>query len=253
MFDPHDEFEKTPGGASINIAAEGGAYSDQLSAFSGAIPDMASFTGTVVRLPLRTVEQGPKSRISQRVLSPDEILELFNMFIDNELKEIMLFLKNVHTIELQVINADGSRRPLARVSVREPELVAHKRALQRATETHTDTFKLAIDCAPGSSTAWRVCHLILSDNETARTMSARMGVDVGDRLKQDKLFSHVAIAFPLDEKPPRGRLFTRLPLPIHTDLPAHLHGIFALTSSRQDLRNREETGSGNDSRERSVL
>ncbi|KAF8330979.1 hypothetical protein F5887DRAFT_895277, partial [Amanita rubescens] len=39
-----------------------------------------------------------------------------------------------------------------------------------------------------------------------------------------------------------GGLFTFLPLPSKTDFLVHIHAPFALTSSRQSLRNRNETG-----------
>lgn len=88
--------------------------------------------------------------------------------------------------------------------------------------------------------------------ETAQILSSKLGYDASQRLSNDKLFSHVALAYPLQRSIDRGRLFTLLPLPIYTDLPLHLHAILALTPDRQALRNREETGAGNDSRERYV-
>ena len=39
-----------------------------------------------------------------------------------------------------------------------------------------------------------------------------------------------------------GRLFTFLPLPLKTGFPAHVHALFALTQSRQNLHNSGETG-----------
>ncbi|KAA1478276.1 hypothetical protein DENSPDRAFT_741097, partial [Dentipellis sp. KUC8613] len=39
-----------------------------------------------------------------------------------------------------------------------------------------------------------------------------------------------------------GLLFTYLPLPLKTGLPAHIHALFALTPDRQHLRNAEEIG-----------
>ncbi|KAK0502390.1 hypothetical protein EDD18DRAFT_1048553, partial [Armillaria luteobubalina] len=39
-----------------------------------------------------------------------------------------------------------------------------------------------------------------------------------------------------------GRLFTYLPLPIRTGFPCHVHGLFALTQSRQNLTNKTEIG-----------
>ncbi|KIO27690.1 hypothetical protein M407DRAFT_72859 [Tulasnella calospora MUT 4182] len=65
-------------------------------------------------------------------------------------------------------------------------------------------------------------------------------------MKEDKLFPHVALAFPdpdpaFPRAPGFGRLFTLLPLPIITRFPLHTHAILALTSSRQNLRNAQES------------
>ncbi|KIO19901.1 hypothetical protein M407DRAFT_82182 [Tulasnella calospora MUT 4182] len=64
-------------------------------------------------------------------------------------------------------------------------------------------------------------------------------------MKEDKLFPHVALAFPVaDGVVPatglKGRLFTLLPLPIITGFPLHIHAVLSLTSSRQNLRNAQE-------------
>ncbi|KIY44257.1 hypothetical protein FISHEDRAFT_52052 [Fistulina hepatica ATCC 64428] len=69
-------------------------------------------------------------------------------------------------------------------------------------------------------------------------MSDRLGNQVEQRLVDDKLFSHIGLAFPLQQGIENGRLFTLLPLPIFTAFPLHLHAILALTPDRQALRNR---------------
>ncbi|EEB88370.1 hypothetical protein MPER_13829, partial [Moniliophthora perniciosa FA553] len=50
----------------------------------------------------------------------------------------------------------------------------------------------------------------------------------------------LALAIPTTGKFSAGRLFTFIPLPLSTGFPVHVHGLFALTPSRQHLRNNSE-------------
>ncbi|TFY52432.1 hypothetical protein EVG20_g10551, partial [Dentipellis fragilis] len=70
------------------------------------------------------------------------------------------------------------------------------------------------------------------------------GADTLHILHEQKLRAKAAIAFPLAHPSPSapGLLFTYLPLPLQTGLPAHTHALFALTPDRQHLRNTEEIG-----------
>ena len=55
----------------------------------------------------------------------------------------------------------------------------------------------------------------------------------------------VSLAIPLSiatQAETGGRLFTFLPLPLKTGFPTHIHAPFALTQSRQYLRNSGEAG-----------
>ncbi|PIL32619.1 hypothetical protein GSI_05323 [Ganoderma sinense ZZ0214-1] len=61
-------------------------------------------------------------------------------------------------------------------------------------------------------------------------------------VEREKLRSDVALALPINTSHNiQGRLFTFLPLPLTTNFPCHIHGIFSLTDSRQNLRNPSET------------
>ncbi|KAF9016388.1 hypothetical protein BDZ89DRAFT_1166299 [Hymenopellis radicata] len=230
IFDPHEEFA-TPGGVAINLVAEGHKYKDQLAAFQPAVADPVAFSGTVIRLPLRTSDQAVKSQIRKQTFSTEDIETLFRTFIEKELQDTMLFLKNVHTIELTIIDMDGRQTSLAKVSIEDPHLIAEKRL---GSTARFETFRCIIRSnirGQQDTLTWRICHL------------------VGQRLTDDKLFSHVGLAFPLGRSIDNGRLFSLLPLPIFTKLPAHLHAILALTPDRQALRNRQETGVSIGSRE----
>ncbi|KAJ7685634.1 hypothetical protein DFH06DRAFT_1075187 [Mycena polygramma] len=261
IFDPHERFcGVLQGGVMVDIT-EWHAYPDQFAAFAKSLgPDDTGFyPGTVVRLPLRTVEQASKSTIKPSVVEPSVIETLFKDFVDKELSVVMLFLKHIRYICLKVIEPNGQERFIGSAEI--PDLsIAEKRVFSRNTGARQETFKCAIHVTSSNKStvkqAWRICHAVRSTEETSRTISGQLGYSVGSKLADDKLFSHVALAFPIDDSTFnfKGRLFTLLPLPIYPlGFPVHMHAILALTQDRQSLRNPAETGTGRDSRERLLV
>ncbi|KAJ7172033.1 hypothetical protein C8R46DRAFT_1084593 [Mycena filopes] len=261
IFDPHERFSAgREGGVRIDVPTEGAAYPDQLAAFDKSLhPDaVGNFPGTVVRLPLRTANQAIKSTIKPTVVDPTLIETLFEEFVEKELSVVMLFLKHIRHISLKVISPDGRERFVGSAEI--PDLsIADKRTFSRNTGARQETFKCTINVISSNgvsaSQVWRIYHAVRSTEETSAILTGGLGYNVGSKLSDDKLFSHVALAFPVDPAAAdlKGRLFTLLPLPIHTYFPVHMHGILALTQDRQSLRNIEETGTGADSRERLLV
>jgi hypothetical protein len=278
IFDPHERFSAgREGGVRIDILTEGNLYPDQLAAFDKTLtPDATGFFhGTVVRLPLRTPSQASKSTIKPTAVDPSDIQMLFDDFVEKELSVVMLFLKHIRYICLKVIFPDGQEHFVGSAEI--PDIsIASKRAFSRNASAQQETFKCAVDVRLRNSTilrqVWRIFHAVRSTQETSDIIRRQLAYDVGSKLANDKLFSHVALAFPIEPSVSEfnGRLFTvsirvlhdyvsvscrsqLLPLPIHTKFPVHLHAILALTQDRQSLRNIEETGTGPESRERFVL
>jgi hypothetical protein len=177
-----------------------------------------------------------------------EVCDLFSEMTDKELDVVGLFLKSIASIELRVITQNNQGVLVGRVDT------TGSRSFLQGSEAREESFKWRIESSGSSKSpvTWRILHSVLDAGETSRIMSERLPKhrNVGDLLKSDKLFSHVALAFPLDIPRIKGRLFTLLPLPIYTDFPMHVHGILALTPDRQNLRNNQETGMSPDSRER---
>jgi hypothetical protein len=173
--------------------------------------------------------------------------------VNKELAVVGLFLKSITSIELRVITPDDEE-VIGRVEFEDSSSATGSRSFARGSDAREATFRCRVAASEGAltSSTWRIFHSVLDSEETSRIMSERLPnhTNVGDRLKNDKLFSHVGLAFPLDGPPLKGRLFTLLPLPVYTDFPVHLHGILALTPDRQSLRNKEETGMSSDSREK---
>ncbi|KAK7038120.1 hypothetical protein R3P38DRAFT_3311332 [Favolaschia claudopus] len=260
IFDPHERFaEGKEGGILLDILDEGHLYGDQLGAFKNTLNCDAdgSFPGTVVRLPLRTASQAAISTIKSTVVNPLDVRQLFEDFVEKELSVVMLFLKHIRYICLKVISADGQEHFVGSAEIPDTSISA-KRAFARNGSAQQQTFRCTIHLTCGATTtkqSWRVYHAVRSTEETASILRQRLGYDVASKLADDKLFSHVALAFPVDNRPANfnGRLFTLLPLPIHTGFPMHMHAILALTQDRQSLRNIEEVGTGAESRERLLV
>jgi hypothetical protein len=165
----------------------------------------------------------------------------FDTFIEQELSIVMLFLKHITRITLKRIQADGRVIDLATAWIDKPEQSAENRRFIRTSLAETRTFTLNIKVQGHDkvdrTTQWHLVHFVEDDKTTRSLLEARFGQAVDDRLQQDKLFPHVALAAPIPaSQVPRGRLFTLLPLPIETQWPVHAHAILALTSDRQNLR-----------------
>ncbi|KAJ7578054.1 hypothetical protein C8J56DRAFT_1031317 [Mycena floridula] len=257
IYDPQDHFAATlAGGAEISLVDEGHLYLDQISAFQ--VPGVFNiavgreFNGTIVRLALRTKDQANCSRIKSSAVSPETMRAYFQDFVADELELDMLFLKHITSIRLLEVDRGGRVIPVAEVHIQDPQ-IADKRAFIRGADIpRFETFKCPIIFRSGNhqrTTTWRVVHSISVRSETASVMRPHMTYDVDKALVEDKLFAHVALAFPLHGSRIDGKLFTLLPLPILTDFPLHIHSIFALTPDRQHLRSREEKGFDEKSRE----
>ena len=177
-----------------------------------------------------------------------EVESLFREVTDNELDEIGLFLKSITSIELRMISAEQEEL-IGRIRIEDSS--GGGRLFTRGSEAREATFTCKVT-SPSVTRTWRIFHSVRDVAETSKILSKYLPShdNIADHLENDKLFSHVALAFPLDGTLCKGRLFTLLPLPIYTGFPLHLHGIMALTPDRQGLRNKDETGISPSSRER---
>lgn len=111
ILDPHFTWSRavspeSPGGPRWDFVEDIKLYPEmrnQLSAFDSILVDPDSkFEGTIIRLPLRTVDQAKRSKIApNKPTTEEEIIEVFSKFA-GELVESLLFLRNVHTITLRI-------------------------------------------------------------------------------------------------------------------------------------------------------
>src|ERR1044072_8792446 len=88
-------------------------YPDQLAPFKARplrISGDEPFKGTVFRYPLRTKEDSIEAEISEKVYKPDEILEMFHKFYENESINCLLFLKYIERISFYELK-EGAIEP----------------------------------------------------------------------------------------------------------------------------------------------
>jgi hypothetical protein len=240
IFDPH-ETRLAGGGIKVDFTSQWGSCQDHLKAFESLVEKSRQpFNGTVIRLPLRTTEMARESRIKDAATTPDDIIDVFRKFVEQEISIIMLFLKHVSKIELRDVDDSGTKT-IATASVHDSVQLATLRNVTRHPSGLKESFRMTISIKTGSNPTdtqpWLISHFAEDEIATNEAIAALWGRDPADRLSKDKLFPHVALAAPLNSTSGcDGRLFTLLPLPIHTGWPLHMHAIFALTSDRQNLR-----------------
>ncbi|OCH87991.1 hypothetical protein OBBRIDRAFT_117037 [Obba rivulosa] len=238
VFDPQHGF--SDGGLRICVSDCLETHPDQLSAFDYFLPSdgASTFEGTVIRLPVRRRE----STISPEVHSPDEIRRLLKDFVKQELKDVMLFLSHLESVEVHEL---FDKR----------DVLLGKASIVRDAPTHKASGNLAHTCRitvdlgrPGVLAAtqkWRIVQTSIPSDACIKELSIRFNssYDIASRLEKEKLYGDISMAIPLPlTGEMNGRLFTYLPLPVCTGFPCHIHALFALTDSRQNLRNISEIG-----------
>lgn len=245
ILDPHHDFTSS-GGAKFNFTEHVSQYADHLLSFDFFLSRGAqsrAFPGSIIRLPLRKLKAG--SSISAKSVDAREIRQLFEDFIKEELDIELLFLKNVGTIEIHEIDWKGNRVCIAKASVT-------KAPLNETKDEHITTFKCTVAVETPTrgkvEKQWRVVYSQFPSDHASTLLATRSpgADDVQGVLAKHKLRPEIGMAFQIplsnNRREDSGRLFTYLPLPIRTGFPAHVHGLFALTQSRQHLANSGEVG-----------
>ncbi|KAH6902619.1 hypothetical protein BKA70DRAFT_1306179 [Coprinopsis sp. MPI-PUGE-AT-0042] len=219
-FDPQKLLFKE-GYSRLSIKHAAG-YLEPFRGTPGWMPD-GSFTGTVIRMPLRR-EPGD---LSERTVATEEIEQLMKDFIDKEINISMLFLQCIRRITLKVITEAGETNELgtASMSVEETSSTVWRKVVEISTLGRAIT------------EPWLVTLVSFPPDEAEAALVAQRG-GTGQVLRRHKLRPDVGLALPLNNTGANiGQLFTFLRLPLATGFPAHVHAFFALTPSRQNLRN----------------
>ncbi|PCH34677.1 hypothetical protein WOLCODRAFT_165735 [Wolfiporia cocos MD-104 SS10] len=253
IFDPHRRI-LSAGGRKWGISDVG---QDTLRAFQNDVT--AAPNGTTIRLPLR--KDGSSSLISTKVPQLEEIRGLLKQFVEEELPIVMLFLSHVSSVEFAEIDELGGTRTLGKGWIETKENIpvgpssisgiesagAHLLARVVTTQLYGE------DGAIRSTTSqeWRILHASFGQSLCVDVLQRRLQTIGRDEVyaivDSEKLCPEsgtpVAIAFAMSPSAPSrdlGRLFTYLPLPLRTGFPCHIHTLFALTDSRDRLRNNSE-------------
>ncbi|KAK7018615.1 BTB domain-containing protein [Favolaschia claudopus] len=244
ILDPHHHFTES-GGIKIDFATKAAEHSDQLAAFEFFLPADAhqrDFSGSVIRLPLR--KPGARSSISSKAVDATEIRQLFADFIREEIGISLLFLQNILSIEVHAVDAQGGRECLAKSTIQKDKTVSWTDGSDRHTSFKCTAMVETPSLGQVEKT-WRIIHSYFPDKYSTSLLSLRLGQDPRPVLSKHKLLSEMAIAMPmsiLTKEEDSGRLFTYLPLPLRTGFPCHIHALFALTQSRQNLVNAGAVG-----------
>ncbi|KAJ7475161.1 hypothetical protein B0H11DRAFT_2034382 [Mycena galericulata] len=244
ILDPHHSFAKS-GGTKFDFSPKALEYGDQLDAFEFFFPPNArnqDFPGSVIRLPLRM--PGAQSSISSKAVDATEIRQLFEDFVREEIGISLLFLKNITSVEVHEVDAHGDRRCLAKSSIQKSEGASWTTDKDRHT-TLKCSVTVETPLLGHVEKTWRIVHSFFPEGISTSLLAMRLGQDPRPILAKHKLLSEMAIAIPmsiLTKEENSGRLFTYLPLPLKTGFPGHVHALFALTQSRQNLNNGGEIG-----------
>ena len=214
------------------------------------------FAGTVFRLPLRTPTQGSTSSLSKRALSVEEakgLLESLRM----EASAMLLFLKNVETIEISYWAADADT-PVTTFHCTISNLnskLQQLRCFVGDMKRHTDVirknqalpvdFSLVVDCIEqgddGSAPVkyqerWEVC------NQLGGEVSNSIAADEKNELLRLVPWGGVAACVHSTYREAKeclsiqeGLAYCFLPLPVQTGLPVMVNGFFELSSNRRDV------------------
>ena len=198
------------------------------------------FTGSIIRLPLRT----SPSSIGAKRISPSDIHQLLIDFIVNEISIALLFLERITSIKVLEIDVHGNCSVLASSEISRSPKVERPIAMDQIKVTAC-TCEVRTITDRTITEEWRIQHTSFPQSDVKSYLSQRAGCDPTDALSAHKLQPDVGIAVPLSiktQKVQSGRLFTYLPLPLPTGFPVHIHSLFSLSQSRQNLRNHEEKG-----------
>ena len=198
---------------------------------------------TIIRIPLRTQEQAKTSKIFQRKISIQTIEDAFKDFGQEIQEGGLLFLKHIRKIVIK-----SNKEVVLSARILDDDL--HSASMQRSIPTDfkqryapnmspttrdlSKTFVMGIECSTKGTPITRLSQYVVQ--HTMMTTSGNEGLDIW--AQERKLYPWVALAAPLKDdsaEPFDGRLFSTLRLPVRTNQPVHIHGLFSITPDRGRL------------------
>ncbi|KAI9761621.1 MAG: hypothetical protein M1840_001737 [Geoglossum simile] len=248
LLDPHHSWSASighPGGPQYCLSQDDWCLEiqNQLKPFSditGASSQHGgiSVEGTIIRLPLRTEEQGKDSKICQRAAKVEDIKEVLEKFITALGDGALVFLRSVESVTTWL---DGEVIGKAEIANR-GEVIRARETIDQAyadlfVSGHMDEFDYTFEMQTGLSLLG--IHQRTSSFVVQHHMRRSVGGEGMARwAKKQKLFPWVAMAAPTERTLTsefNGGLFTILPLNVPSNQPVNIHGLFSITSDRASL------------------
>ena len=238
-------------------------YPDMFSGYLNNAIDMTQ-SGTLFRFPLRTAHMTKISEIKNESVTESDVEALLDEFSE-EMSACLLFLNNLQTVGIYTVNKDGSLKRVFEVNktvddISSQHLRDFRASLQQASETMQQsatnlkdipTFETVVHSklvdSSGHEDEWLTVHRV------GFTEDAILSQKLLDEWRQEnfRLLPRGGVAVKLGEKTQekntqqrsakRCQAFCILPLPVHTKLPMHVNGHFAL--DHETRRNLWESGS----------
>ncbi|KAF0428041.1 Sacsin [Gigaspora margarita] len=250
ILDPHENYFK--GGIKFdfvknNLAAR---YPDQFAPFR--VPCDRRFKGSLFRYPLRTNQDALESEISKKAYSPDQILEMFKAFYENESINCLLFLKYIESIKfyeldenetepkllysIEITNSEQIREERRKIAERIGPMVDSLTKRIGPKITTLESIFIAKFCRKcgnddPQNDQWIIFTWLGDLNAAENYFQSKFEKSISTY----KFIPNVGIALPLENKKVTGRLFCFLPLPIVTPFRGSVHGYFAVSTNRRTL------------------
>ena len=260
-FDPHHSaFDKGKNAYAWLLSGAESAWPEWTKTFApaGWMADVDSFSGTVFRLPLRSVENAEESEIIKEPFTNED----FNSIL-HELKQVgsalLVFLRSVISLEVREISPDGTNTLRFLISTtNESEIDDHRSVLRKAVEGNP---KELLDSWLESNTPLPIVHFQhsfhihdIDETEREETWAVTSGLFRGPEnvllnaalevwKHQEKAIPWAGAAVCLSSpKHASGGLACFLPLPEPTGWPVWLNGWFDLSSNRRGITRAADVG-----------
>ncbi|CAB5380036.1 unnamed protein product [Rhizophagus irregularis] len=256
ILDPHEWYYK--GGKKFNFVADNLAkrYPGQFAPFiipseeSSSNPFKTPFNGTIFRYPLRDNDE---SDISKKIYKPQEILDMFHKFYENESINCLLFLKYIERIRFYELKEGADNLELLyTIQLENADEVQHQRRLisesivplmnllnsknlnsnyQLDTSSYVASFSRKKKRHYKETNYWLVLNYLDSLLEAEAYFQKKFKRNIGDY----KFIPNVGLALPLGDLDVTGKLFCFLPLPVNMPFQVSVHGYFAVSTNRRTL------------------
>ncbi|KAF5872292.1 putative protein binding protein [Botrytis fragariae] len=237
ILDPHNSWSSGGNGYNFVEYSETPSLKAHMTVYQSLMKDVKQpFPGTIIRLPLRTVEQAKKSGISDRKITAQEMAHVLEKFTEDFGKEGLLFMKHVvkicvisnitGLIEIEVMNKKAVQLNKTRVNDAIVSL------LKNPSQDFDCTFEMELRYQNQNETTkmrFIIHHSIQGNSMTEEIRKWSIA---------QKSLPWVAVAVPLhveNNTAIRGSLFLVMPLHIPINQPALIHGLFSISPDRARL------------------